>query len=99
MYTLASLVSSGLGVALAPRSVCCYQLENIVFKSMRELPHTALLWPFARMSGGSMCGSFLIWPSASRIRTGMRPPAIAETERSRAWRSGRYRVFLPWPNA
>ena len=40
MYTLASLVSSGLGVALAPRSVCCYQLENIVFKSMPELPHT-----------------------------------------------------------
>ena len=38
MYTLSSLVSSGMGVALAPASVRSYKFDNIVIKDMPQLP-------------------------------------------------------------
>lgn len=42
MYTLCSLVSSGLGVAVAPCSVKCYRLPGIEFKKLPELPRVGI---------------------------------------------------------
>ena len=42
MYTLCSMVSSGLGVAVAPCSVKCYRLPGIEFKKLPELPRVGI---------------------------------------------------------
>jgi Transcriptional regulator len=42
MYTLCALVSSGLGVAVAPYSVRCYRLPGIEFKKLLELPRVGI---------------------------------------------------------
>lgn len=42
MYTLCSLVSSGLGVAVAPCSVRCYRFQGIEFKKLPELPRVGI---------------------------------------------------------